>query len=136
MLLHPNFCFSVWLLSSCQMPYLGILYLTALWVLPLLRNWCCRLFSVNEIWFGNCCLESWNGAPRALSALSSLPTWISEAIIVKPLGFQGAKSKIHFSISIFFPFIPKTVGQEKWEDIWLLGKKREMQDKEKCTGFD
>lgn len=53
------------------------------------------------------------------------PIYSSEATSGKPLGFQGAKYEIHFSIAISFPSISKTKtkpnknsGEETWESVF------------------
>lgn len=79
-------------------PILGLLYLMASWVLPLLRYLCCGKLFLHEILLVNWKL---NGSLRALSA----PCMPSPPAAQKlPRDFQGAKSEIHCSISMFLSF--------------------------------
>lgn len=118
-------------------PFLGTLCLMVLWVLLLVMYLCCGNLSLTDLW-EVAVLAVGLESSEPLHSLCSLPTCSSEATSVRPLGFQGSQSEIHFPISKVFPFTPKEWNasciNNKWEDrdgkIYVFdGEKREMKDR-------
>lgn len=69
-------------------------------------------------------LEVGMGAPE-LFLLPVFPPHLQlRAISMNPLGFQGSKFEIHFSISIFFPFTSKHSRRRDLGSCKFSGKER------------